>query len=182
MRLLSFSTILFICAIFVDNLTFAQRKLTFNQKMKVRRELKKMLKSDQQYRKLLISHPSNEKELWRKQSFNDSLNKIQFVNLIHRFGFPSLERVGSEYSVVLTLHFTNEQDFDDLKELFQQELFNKNLSPLEYARWFDRCQINMKKSNLYGVYGKKDFCGDELKQMNKNRNSIGLENLQEVCE
>lgn len=160
----------------IPNYLSAQN-LRAKDKQHLRKELKQMVKQDQFYRKMIATHPPNEQELWIKQTQNDSINKAKFVQLINAYGYPSLQRVGVEYSVLLILHFTNENDFYALEPIFKEQLQKNNLSPLEYARWYDRCQINMGKPNVYGVYGKKDFCGTELQKVNENRKQIGLENL-----
>ena len=174
--------VLSVCFFTKSNLAISQTPLDGKTKTKIRKELKKMVELDQQYRKVIATHPTNSDDLWVKQSFNDSLNKIQFVEIILKHGYPSKERIGSEFSVLLTLHFTNEIDFIELDTLFRKELHKSNLSATEYARWYDRCQINMKKSTFYGVYGKKEFCGEELLVINGHRKDIGLNSLDEKCQ
>jgi hypothetical protein len=135
-----------------------------------------MDKRDQYYRVKMVKNPGlNNDSIWKLQSINDSINKIAFVNLINKYGFPSTKRIklGANTLVVL-LHLTTEKDFIDLLDLFQNELQKGNMEAFYFAIWYDRCQVNMNKENKYGTYRKKDFCGKELEQINENRKQIGL--------
>lgn len=181
MRIFCF-IVLSVCLFTNFNLAISQTQLDGKTKTKIRKELKKMVELDQQYRKVIATHPANSDDLWVKQSVNDSINKIHFIEIILKHGYPSKERIGSEFSVLITLHLTNEIDFIELDTLFRKELHKSNLSATEYARWYDRCQINMKKSTFYGVYGKKEFCGEELLLVNRHRKDIGLNLLEEKCQ
>jgi hypothetical protein len=174
-----------ILLILFSNIIYSQNDLRINEKIKIRRELKKMLKQDQKLRNKIVQnkHSKNETDsLWNLQNKLDSINIIEFVNIINNYGYPSLQRVGTQISYVLILHFTRERDFISLDELFQKELLNKNMPNLEYAMWYDRCMILSKKRVKYGAYGKSKFCGDEHIYINDNRKSIGLELLNEKCE
>ena len=85
----------------------------------------------------------------------------------------------------MLLHFTNEQDYNGLKELFKSELNNGNMLPAYYAWWYDRCLRNMNKPIYYGQYtNKKEFCGDEWTAFNEHRKEIGLAALKgkAICE
>jgi hypothetical protein len=154
------------------------QKLNFADKKEWRKNLKQMLKDDQFYRsKISKQNILSNDSLWILQSKNDSINKEKFVQLTNKFGYPSLKRIGNQNSVVLILHFTLEKDFVQLFPLFNNELKKGNMPSLDYAIWFDRCQIMMKKSTFYGAYGKKTFCSPELEEINEKRSSIGLEKL-----
>lgn len=162
------------------NISVAQ-DLSYSNKRKVKKELKLMLKTDQEYRGEIAKNPSlNKDSLWQLQSINDSLNKDRLISIIKDYGFPSGKRTGSDLSQIITLHLTKKEDFEELKILFLSELNKGNIEAVEYARWFDRCLINMKKPNKYGEYGKKKFCGEELIAVNKSRLNIGLAKLSEA--
>lgn len=180
---MKYFSIIFI--ILFSNIVYSQKDLRFNEKIKIRRELKKMLKQDQKYRNEIVLNKNSKKEtdsLWNLQNKLDSINIVEFVDIISNYGYPSLDRVGTQISYVLILHFTRESDFLSLSGLFQKELLNKNMPNLEYAMWYDRCMILSNKPVKYGAYGKSKFCGDELIFINENRKSIGLELLKEKCE
>ena len=162
---------------FTTHSLFCQ-KLSFKEKREWRKNLKQMMKDDQFYRSKISDHTTSSSDsLWGLQSKNDSINKEKFVQLVNKFGYPSYDRIGNQTSVVLILHFTLEKDFTQLVNLFDIELKKGNMPPWDYAIWYDRCQIMMNKSTVYGSYGKKLFCSPELEIINEKRNSIGLEKL-----
>ncbi len=141
-----------------------------------------MLKKDQEYRSMISQNQLIDSDsLWVLQSKNDSVNKYLLLSIIKDYGYPSGERTGSDLTKVLTLHYTLEGDYTLLRTIFNKELKKGNMPPDEYARWVDRCMINMKKPNVYGVYGKKSFCGEELEQVNRKRKEIGLTPLEKDC-
>lgn len=153
--------------------------LSFIQKKEWRKELRKMEKSDQYYRLLMIEKPElNNDSIWRLQSVSDSINKLKFVELTAKYGYPTWERVRRGGSIVLILHFTLEKDYHELKRLFRNELENGNMPPREYAWWYDRCQRNMGLPIYYGQYTNDKFCGEQLNIYNDHRKEIGLEALQ----
>lgn len=172
-----------ILALFILVSTQGQ-ELTHKEKVKIRRELKVMLKKDQEYRTLIANNKDllNTDSLWKLQNINDSLNKKRFIDLIDKYGYPSRERIGTEISVVLVLHFTNHSDFVELHQLFINQLQMKNMPPEEFARWYDRCQINMGGKSHYGVYGRQLYCGEELKEVNEKRKLIGLRPINKSSE
>lgn len=176
--------LLFLSLIAFSNQLFAQDKLTFREKFIIRKELKQMLKNDQKYREEIAYGNLSKTEvdsLWVLQNREDSLNRIKFKQIIDKYGYPSIDRVGTQISYVLVLHFTRQSDFDYLKESFKQELDNKTMPPIEYAKWYDRSQLINGREVKFGAYGDKKFCGDELGKVNQCRLEIGLEILQNEC-
>ena len=161
--------LLLLCA----NVLSAQ-ELKGAEKRDVKSQLREMEKRDQEFRIQIRQKPSEKDSLWKLQSVNDSINKIQFIHLIGKHGYPAQERVGIPTTIFLTLHFTLENDFRDLQDIFGQELKAGRMPALEYARWYDRCQMNMHSESMFGAYGKKEFCGEELQRVNENRATIGL--------
>lgn len=176
---------LFLCLISLSNELFAQDKLSVREKFLIRKELKQMFKNDQKYREEIAYGNLSKTEvdsLWVLQNKEDSLNRVQFKQLIDKYGYPSIDRVGTQISYVLVLHFTRQSDFDYLKESFKEELDNKTMPPIEYAKWYDRSQLINGREVKFGAYGNKKFCGEELEKVNKCRLEIGLEILQNECE
>lgn len=175
---------LFLSLITFSNQLFAHDKLTFREKFSIRKELKQMLKNDQKYRNEInngnLSKPEID-SLWVLQNREDSLNRFKFKQIVDKYGYPSIDRVGTQISYVLVLHFTRQSDFDYLKESFKQELDNKTMPPIEYAIWYDRCQIINGREIKFGAYGNKKICGEELEKVNQSRLEIGLEILQNEC-
>jgi hypothetical protein len=109
----------------------------------------------------------------------DSLNKIKFINIIDKYGYPSYRRIGSNGSNVLSIHYTSPKDFQDLLPVFQEQLAKDNMPVREYASWYDRCQLFMGKKQLYGEYDSKYPCVENLKITNNERKKIGLKKLEE---
>jgi hypothetical protein len=168
--------ITFLFLFFTVSLT--AQELTSKEKKIWKEALAEMEKGDQLYREQMVKHPELASDsLWKLQSTIDSTNKAQFIALTQQYGYPSKKRIGKEASIALLLHFTLEQDFLELKDLFQSELEKRNMLPSYYAWWYDRCQRNMNLPIYYGQYTNDSFCGDLLKLYNQRRAEIGLEAL-----
>ena len=158
--------------------THAQ-KLSNSEKKIWKAELKVMEEADQLYRKLMVDFPEMDNDsIWELQTKNDSINKAKFIELTKLYGYPSYKNIGYEASIALILHFTLENDFHDLKDLFKTELEKGNMLPSYYAWWYDRCQRNMGNPIFYGQYtNQKEFCGEDWKKYNERRKEIGLDAL-----
>jgi len=167
---------IFLILIFFFAANLAAQNLSFFEKTACRKVIRKMDKRDQYYRvKMVKNHGLNNDSIWKLQSINDSINKLGLINLIHNYGYPSHTRLYfGGIPLHILLHQTLEKDFNDLLDLFQNELQKGNMEAFYFAIWYDRCQVNMNKDNKYGAYGKKVFCGKELEQINENRKKIGL--------
>lgn len=166
-------------SLFLSINTSAQN-LTHSKKKELKKELKSMEENDQQYRKLMIESPvMNNDSIWSLQTSLDSINKAKFIEITTLYGYPSRKNIGYEASIGLILHFTTEEDFNNLKELFKAELEKENMLPEYYAWWYDRCLRNMNKPIYYGQYtNKKEYCGEELTTFNTHRTEIGLKPLE----
>lgn len=169
---------LLILLLLLTSFGFAQ-ELSSSEKSIWKNALKSMEKSDQFYRGKMSKQPQlNTDSIWKLQSTIDSVNKKNFVDLTKKYGYPSLKRVGNETSIGLILHFTLENDFAELKDLFKAELNKGNMPPKHYAWWYDRCQRNMNMPIYYGQYTNEKFCGEQLDTFNQRRKEIGLEALE----
>lgn len=176
-------TILISLFVFTPLYFLLAQPLNPSQKKEWKKALKVMVKSDQEFRSLMVRNPAfNNDSIWKLQSISDSINKSSFIQLTEKYGFPSLERIGNQSAVLLLLHFTLKPDFEELLPLFEKELKKGNMPPFEFAVWFDRCQVNMELPNKYGVYGKKEFCQPELDHINASRIEIGLGKLREAAD
>ena len=154
------------------------QELSHHQKKEYKKGLKNIYKNDQHYRQKMVKRPElNNDSIWRKQSMLDSINKIEFRNLIEEYGYPSSHRLKVQNPIGPVLHFTNEEDFGELKGLFWEELQKGNMPAEEYAWWYDRCQRNMKKQIYFGQYTNEQFCGYRLGIYNDRRKKIGLGEL-----
>ena len=108
---------LFLSLIAFSNELFAHEKLSVREKFLIRKELKQMFKNDQKYREEIAYGNLSKTEvdsLWVLQNREDSLNRIKFKQIIDKYGYPSIDRVGTQISYVLVLHFTRQSDFDYL--------------------------------------------------------------------
>ena len=120
---------------------------------------------------------STKDSIWHLQNEIDSLNNLKFLSVIEKYGYPSFKRTGSTTSSTLILHLVSESNFKNLESLFKTELNKKNLPAVEYAKWFDRCQIVMNKKQLYGEYDQQYPCVKNIKITNIERKKIGLKKL-----
>ena len=155
------------------------QNLNHSEKKIWKKALNSMEETDQLYRKLMVSSPEmNNDSIWKLQTTLDSINKSKFIELTSQYGYPSRINIGREASVALILHFTTDNDFHELKDLFKSELDKGNMLPKYYAWWYDRCQKNMNKPIFYGQYtNQKEFCGSEWTTFNERRKEINLEPL-----
>ena len=120
---------------------------------------------------------STKDSIWHLQNEIDSLNNLKFLSVIDKYGYPSFKRTGSTTSSTLILHLVSESNFKNLESLFKTELNKKNLPAVEYAKWFDRCQIVMNKKQLYGEYDQQYPCVENISNTNTEREKIGLKKL-----
>ena len=170
--------IIIFAIITITNFSIAQ-DLSSSQKKEWKKELQKMEVTDQYFRVMMDENSKFDNDsIWRLQSIRDSINKQKFIELTTKYGYPTFDRVGFARSLVLILHFTLENDFLELKDLFKSELDKGNMPPKEYAWWFDRCQRNMGLPIYFGQYTNDKFCGEQLNIYNEHRKEIGLEGLQ----
>ena len=172
MKLITILTFLF----FISNNILSQ-DLTFKSKRSVRIIMKKMIKDDQKYRAKIDPHQKND-SLWKLQNNLDSINKNEFISIIHKYGYPSAKRINSgDYSLVIILHFTNPEDFNQFSPIFYSELKKGNMPPIEYAYWYDRCQKNKGLPIYFGQYTNEKFYGEQQNIYNIHRKEMGLEPL-----
>lgn len=155
------------------------QELTFRQKRYIRSEIRVMEKNDQLYRAEIVKHPELDKDsLMQLQEKVDSVNRKLFVSIIEKSDYPSKTTIGRETSLALLLHFTTENDWFELQDLFSSELNKGRMKPDYYAYWYDRCLRNLNQPIYFGQYTNSVFCGDQLKQYNEHRLEIGLKELE----
>ena len=120
-----------------------------------------IFKRDSQYRKAIKQWKDTThfvyKDLWKKQNYNDSLNRIEIIEYIKKNGFP-----GGYYQVhpvfdQVFLHSSKEWLFDNYN-LFIAEIKAGRLDPNRYSRAFDRfninkntCKTGMMYNSFFGV-------------------------------
>lgn len=115
--------------------------------------------------------------IWKLQNEIDSINRLRFIEIVLKYGYPSFKRTGSSASKYINIHLVGEEDFNNLHTIFKSELLKGNMPATEYATWFDRCQIIMKRKQFYGEYDQKYPCVEDLKVTNNERKKIGLKRL-----
>lgn len=173
-RYIKFQTLVLLLIVATFNQVSAQ-KLTLKDKRFCRKEKAVLLKNDQLYRQLLVQHPEYSFDsIMHLQNELDTLNYLRFKAMVQTYGYPSVKRVGGGNPIILMLHFTYKSHFDDCLMLFQKELQNGNLSNVDYAIWYDRCQINQQLPTYFGEYGKKNWTSDQKKIINVHRAEINL--------
>lgn len=115
--------------------------------------------------------------LLKLQNDLDSLNKIKFLGIVKKYGYPSFKRTGNSFSGLITIHMVGKKEFDELLPIFKQELHKRNMPANEFAAWYDRCQLNMNKQQLYGEYNSEYPCVANLVITNQERKKIGLKKI-----
>jgi hypothetical protein len=115
--------------------------------------------------------------IWKLQNKIDSINILKFVEIINKYGYPSYKRIRSSTSEYLSLHMASSKEFDLYIQIFKEQLLKGNMPPNEFATWYDRCQLSMKKKQLYGEYDKRNPCLEDLLFTNSERKKIGLKKL-----
>jgi hypothetical protein len=107
----------------------------------------------------------------------DSINRLRFIEIVLKFGYPSFKRTGSSASGIITIHLVSESDFNNFLTLFKSELLKGNMPATEFAAWYDRCQIFMNRKQFYGEYDQEYPCVADLNVTNNERKKIGLKRL-----
>ena len=115
--------------------------------------------------------------IWKLQNKIDSINRLRFIEIVLKYGYPSFKRIGSSAGGLITIHLVGEEDFNNLLTIFKNELLKGNMPATDYAAWYDRCQIFMKRKQFYGEYDQKYPCVVDLNMTNIERKKIGLKRL-----
>lgn len=142
----------------------------------VRQVLRKMGEDDQYYRHMIATENNSKKadSLWKLQAVNDSINKLKLLDLIGRYGYPSFDRTGAKQGDVMVSHYITEGDSLKFYAVFDKEMQKGNMTPEEFARWYDQWRVNNNKSTWYGVYGVRNLKKEDKVLINKRRRAIGL--------
>lgn len=115
--------------------------------------------------------------LWQLQNNLDSLNKEKFIEIVKLHGYPSYKRTKAVGAGTILIHMVDSADFYKLLPLLSLELKKGNMPAYEYASWYDRCQLNLKRKQLYGAYDSQYPCVENLEDTNNERKKIGLKRL-----
>lgn len=110
----------------------------------------------------------------------DSLNLIEFRNIIYKLGYPGEWILPGNVSRVflLLVHSSyNQAFFDEMKPVFLKEVIEGRMPPSHYALWLDRHYSMVYLPQPYGmlaVPGKTDFTEEQIKEIIANRLEIGV--------
>lgn len=110
----------------------------------------------------------------------DSLNLIEFRNIIYKFGYPGewILPLNVSQGFVLLVHSSyNQAFFDEMKDVFLKEVIAGRMPPSYYALWLDRHYSIVSQPQPYGmlnVPGKTTFSPEQIQQIVTNRLKIGL--------
>ncbi|MCA6438209.1 MAG: hypothetical protein IM600_15900 [Bacteroidetes bacterium] len=115
--------------------------------------------------------------LMRLQNILDSINEVEFTEIVAKYGYPSLKRTGSPFTVFFSLHLMGENIFKKWLPILTMELKKGNIGASEFARWYDRNMLILGKKQLYGEYNPVVPCVEDLTKTNIERKKIGLKRL-----
>ena len=110
----------------------------------------------------------------------DSLNLIEFRNIIYTLGYPGewiLPGRVSQVFVLLVHSSYNQAFFDEMQPVFLKEVIAGRMPPIHYALWLDRHYSMVRLPQPYGMLaipGKTTFSDAEKHQIIANRMKIGL--------
>lgn len=110
----------------------------------------------------------------------DSLNLIEFRNIIYKLGYPGEWILPGNVSMVFVLlvHSSyNQAFFDEMKPVFLKEVIAGRMPPSHYALWLDRHYSMVWLPQPYGmlaVPGKTNFSEEQMQEITANRLKIGL--------
>lgn len=116
----------------------------------------------------------------REIILTDSLNLVEFRNIIYKLGYPGewiLPGNVSSVFVLLVHSSYNQAFFDEMKPVFLQEVIAGRMPPSHYALWLDRHYSMVRLPQPYGmlnVPGKTDFSEEQRNEISMNRLKIGL--------
>lgn len=110
----------------------------------------------------------------------DSLNLIEFRNIIYKLGYPGewiLPGTVSNVFVLLVHSSYNQAFFDEMKPVFLNEVITGRMPPSHYALWLDRHYSMVYLPQPYGMLaipGKMNFSEEQKQEIIANRLKIGL--------
>lgn len=110
----------------------------------------------------------------------DSLNLIEFRQIIYKLGYPGewiLPGNVSRVFVLLVHSSYNQSFFDEMKPVFLREVIAGRMPPSHYALWLDRHYSMVRLPQPYGMLaipGKTNFTPEQIHEIIANRMKIGL--------
>ena len=118
--------------------------------------------------------------VYREIVLVDSLNLIEFRNIIYKLGYPGewiLPGNVSSVFVLLVHSSYNQAFFDEMKPVFLKEVTEGRMPPSHYALWLDRHYSTVYLPQPYGMLaipGKTNFSEGQKQEIIANRLKIGL--------
>lgn len=116
----------------------------------------------------------------REMELVDSLNLIEFRNIIYKIGYPGewiLPCNVSRVFVILVHSSYNQAFFEEMKPVFLKEVMEGRMPPSHYALWLDRHYSVVDLPRPYGMLaipGQMNFSEEQKQDIITNRLKIGL--------
>lgn len=162
-----------------DNL---RKKALSDLNLELREEIKKMRSEDQKYRN------NNYQDNIDKQEAIDEYNTNRIIEIFNEFGYPNESLIGS-FSVdsspadvgTILLHTSDSIRMNYFVPKLKEYVKNGTCSPLRLGTIIDQYYLYNGEPQIYGTYGSgKEYSNiiSDLKQVDKNRVSIGLPPLE----
>ena len=110
----------------------------------------------------------------------DSLNLMEFRNIIYKMGYPGEWILPGNVSrvFVLLVHSAYDQTFfDEMKPIFLKEVIEGRMPPSYYAVWLDKHAVFINSTMDYGMLkipGRTNFTQDQITDIQTRRLNIGL--------
>jgi len=110
----------------------------------------------------------------------DSLNLVEFKNIIKTYGYPGewLLPFRSNVSFFILVHSAYNEDFyNEMNEVFRNEVVNGRMAPSFYLLWLDKRNSWLNLPIEYAMVnlpGKKEFSPTEIQDIIEKRLSYGL--------
>lgn len=138
-------------------------------------KLESMNEKDRIVRDSMMADRSPENQLATKNV--DSLNGIEYKQLILSYGFPG-ERFApgrSSTSFGLILHLADYPEyFEEMNPILLTEVKNGRMSPTYYLYWLDRHIFTTSGKSLYGMYVPPGTKLDKTSKILKRRLKFGM--------
>lgn len=115
-----------------------------------------------------------------KLRYVDSLNLIEFKNIIYKFGYPGEKLLSgnSESSSLILIHSSyNKTFYNEMKPVFLEEVRKGRMSPSHYVLWLDRHNLAFNLPLEYGildVISENNFTESQKAEIYKRRMELGL--------
>ena len=167
----------------ISEYDYLRKRALSNLNLSLRQEILEMQEEDQKYRN------ADYRENVEKQREIDNYNTKRLIEIFESFGFPDESLIGS-YSVdnkrpdvhLLLLHTPDSIRMNYFVPKLKEFVKNGSCDPYILGTLIDQFHLYNDDPQIYGTYGAQGGgyakMISDLKQVNKNRISIGLQSLE----